>query len=136
MGRKIGAKEVNQERREKILAMVDISVKQIDIANYYGMTKTTVSSIIRSERFEEQEETIGRKKKLSPRDTRSFLEVADKLRFKPVSRIASTYNQFAPILLSTRTVRRTLKENGIQNYTAMPKPYLSPKKYESASSMG
>ena len=127
MGRKIGSKEVGHERRNMILDMVDVGVKQIHVANYYGMPKTTVSGIIRRGRVEKQDETRGAKNKPTPRGTRSLLKVSDNLRFKPVNKIASTFNQFAPISVSLRTVRRTLKENSIQNHTAMSKPYLSPK---------
>lgn len=69
----------------------------------------------------------GRNKRLSPRFTESLLKVVDDLRFKSVSEIASTFSQLAPTSVSIRTVRRTLKENRIQNYTAIRKPCLSPK---------
>ncbi len=127
MGRKLGAKEVTKERRNMILDMVDIGVRQIDIASYYGMPKSTVSNIVKRGRKVNEAETRGRSKKLTPRDTRSLLKVADKLRFKPLHKITSTYNQFAPVNVSINTVRRTLKANGIQNYTAASKPYLSSK---------
>ena len=125
IGLKIVPKEVDHERRCMMLNMVDIGVKHIDIANYYRMPKTSVSSIRRSGRVEKQEETRGRKNKLPYRVTRSLLEVMEKLGFEPAKKIESTFNQFALILTSIRTVRKTLKENGIQNYTAMSKPYLS-----------
>ena len=49
------------------------------------------------------------------------------LRFKEAHINASKYNQFAPNPVSISTVRRTLKVNEIQNYTAASRPYLSPK---------
>ena len=127
MGSKLGSKEVSKERRQIILDMVDIGVKQVDIANYYHMTKSTISNIVKARRIEKEAETRGRNRRLSSRDTRILLKVVDKLRFKPVHRIASTYNQFAPDPVSVRTVRRTLKDNGIRNYRDLSKPYLSPK---------
>ena len=127
MGLKLGSKEVSKERSQMILDMVDIGAKQVGTANYYHMPKSTISNIVKAGRIEKEAETRGRNRKLSSRDTRSLLKVADKLRFKPVHKIASTYNQFAPVPVSVRTVRRTLKDNGIRNYTASSKPYLSPK---------
>ena len=64
---------------------------------------------------------------MSPRDTRKLMKVVDEQRFKPLHTITSTYNQFAPVKVSERTVRRTLKRNGINNYVAVSKPYLSSK---------
>ena len=127
MWRKLGSKEVSKERRQMILDMVDIGVKQVDIANYYHMPESTISNIVKAGRIEKEAKTRVCNRKLSSRDTRSLLKVADKLRFKPVHKIASTYNQFAPVPVSVRTVRRTLKDNGIPNYTASSKLYLSPK---------
>ena len=40
-----------------VLDMLHIWMKQIDIANYYGMPKTRVSSIIICGRVQKQEET-------------------------------------------------------------------------------
>ena len=125
MGLKFGAKEVDNERRSMILDMVDIIVKHIDIANYYRMPKTSVPSTRRSGRVEKQEETGVRKNKLPSRGTRSLLQVSDKLGFKPTNKIESTVKQFALILTSVRTVRQNLKENPLQNLTAMSSPYLS-----------
>ena len=37
------------------------------------------------------------------------------------------YNQIAPTKVSISAIRPTMKANGMQNYTAASKPYLSPK---------
>ena len=55
------------------------------------------------------------------------MKVVDKQLFKTRNTINSTDNQFAPVKVSARTVRRTLKCNGISNYAAVSKPYLSSK---------
>ncbi len=104
--------------------MVDIGLRQVDIAKYYEMPNSTVSNIVKRGRVAKEAETRGRRKKLSPRDTRSLLQVADMLRLEAAHKIGSTYNQFAPIPVSVRTVRRALKANGLKNYTAACKPYL------------
>ena len=128
MRQQIGAQEIDQGRHNMILDMLDIGVVQVHTANYYVTPKTTVSSIIRGGRVEKQYETRGRKKKLSSGGTKSLLKVVDELSFKPVSKIASAFNQFSPIPVSKLTVRHGLKDDGIQNYTAVSKLHLSPKR--------
>ncbi len=59
MGRKIGAKKVAKERRNTILDMVDVGVRQVDIAMYYGVTKSTVSNIVKCGRADKEAETRG-----------------------------------------------------------------------------
>ena len=48
------------------------------------MPKSTGNNIVRCGQVEKENETRGRNKKLSLRDTISSLKVADKLRLKPV----------------------------------------------------
>ena len=85
--------------------IVRIDVKQVDIVQYYDIPKSVVNSIVRCGRVEKENETRGRNKKLSLRDTRSSLKVSNKLRFKLVRNITSKYNQFAPTPMSISTVR-------------------------------
>ncbi len=118
MGRQVGAKQVTKGKRDMILGMVDIGVRQVDIAKYYGMPKSTISNIVKAGCIVRGEETRGRNKRLSSRDIRRLLKVAYEQRFKPVHKITSAYNKFAPKPVSISTVGRTLKENGIRNYVA------------------
>ena len=53
--------------------------------------------------------------------------MVDEERFNLIITITSVYNQFAPVKVSARTVCRTLKSNGINNYVAVSKPYLASK---------
>ena len=46
MCRKRGALEAPTERKEVILAMADVGVRQCDVADYYGMPASTVRSIV------------------------------------------------------------------------------------------
>ncbi len=42
-----------------ILDMVDIGVRQVDIAKYYGMPKSTISNIVKAGRMVRGEGTRG-----------------------------------------------------------------------------
>ena len=57
MERKTGAKEVRKERCDMISDMVDIGVKQVDIAHYYGMLQSTVCNIVSCGCVEKEKET-------------------------------------------------------------------------------
>ena len=124
MGRQVGSKQLSHEVRTSILDMYDVGVKQCDIAEYYKLHRSTVSKIIRRRRIQKSE-SRGRKKILSPRDTRKLMKVVDEQRFKPIHTITATYNQFTPVKFSACTIRRTLKSNRISNYVAVSKPCLS-----------
>ncbi len=47
-------------------------------------------------------------------------------RFKPMHVDKSSYNKFATLKLSSKTIHRYLHKNGPQNYVATVKPFLSP----------
>ena len=123
MGRQVSSKQPSHEFRTSTLDMHDIGAKQCDIAEYYKIHRSKVSKFFKRKRNQESEGR-GRKKILSPRDTRKYTKVVDDQRFKPIHTITSTYNQFVPVKISARTVHRTLKSNGISNYVAVSKPYL------------
>ncbi len=108
-----------------ILDMLDLGVRQVEIAQSYDMPKSTISNIFKCKLVDEEAETRGRNKKISLWDTRSILKVADELHFKPAHKIASTYNRFVPISVRVSPLRGTLKNNGVQNYSAASKPYIS-----------
>ncbi len=75
MGRQVGAKQATKEKRDMILDMVDIGIRQVDIAKYYGMPKFAISNIVKAGRLVKGGETRGRNKKFSSRDIRSLLKL-------------------------------------------------------------
>ena len=127
MGHVKGSKQVSVERRNIILDMNDMVVKQCDIASYYKMPRCKVCNIIKRVRVIKVAETRGRKPKFSRSPQRIILRVADNNRFKPSHVTARDYNKISSITVCTRTVRRCLHSNGIRTYTALYKSYLSPK---------
>ena len=127
MGRQVSSKQPSHEVRTSILDMHDTGAKQCDIAEYYKLDSSKVSKFFKRKRNQESERRSGWKKILSPRDTRKLTKVVDDQRFKPIHTITSTYNQFVAVKIIARTVHRTLKSNGISNYVAVSKSYLSSK---------
>ena len=98
MGRKLGAKQVPEERMNSILDMHAVGVKQVDIVRYYDMPKSTVSTIIKECRttiYGGSSEKRAWKPKLSSRSIRKLLSYARKNRFKPLHVIATEYNTFS-----------------------------------------
>ncbi len=83
MGRPKGAKQVSDERRNMILDMNDISVRQYDIARHYKMPRSTLCNIIRRGHVTKTTETRGRKSKLPERTQRIILCAAENNKFKP-----------------------------------------------------
>ncbi len=77
MGRPKGAKQASDERRNMILDMNDIGVRQCDIARHYKIPRSTVCNIIRRGRFTKTTETRRRKSKLSDRTQRIILRAAE-----------------------------------------------------------
>ena len=78
-------KEVPTERKNAIMELTAVGVKQKHIAQHYNMPQSTVSNIVRRLKDESGNngiETRGRKKKLSPRDVRMLLKCAKKYRLR------------------------------------------------------
>ena len=127
MVRQRGAKEISEERRQTILNMQDIRLRQCDIVQYYIMPQSTVSNIICRGRIPKITKNIELKMKLTSRATRTLLKTVSENKFQSSSVIASIYNKYSYVAISARAVRRTLKRNGIRNYAAASKPFLSSK---------
>ena len=125
MGRPKGSVQVPDERRSAILDLHNIGVRQCDNSTYYGMPQSTVCNITRGGRQPLRIEKRGRKQLPTPRATRSLLEVADELTFESTDTIAKELNEFSPVPVNSRTVRRCLLRNKIRNYVAVSKPHLS-----------
>ena len=130
MGKPRGSKHVSTERKRTILDMHCMGVKQKDIVEYYGMPQSTVSNIIRRgmhNNEKEDAETRGRKPKLSKRAVRTLLKCTKKNRFRSLHSIASEFIESTGIQITTRTLRKYLHQNGVNNYVAVSKPHLSKK---------
>ena len=134
MGRKAGAKQVPEERKETIVEMYAVGVKQKDICECYEMPKSTVCNIVGRGRMNTTDSNIenrGLKPKLTKRSIRSLLSYNTTNRFKPLHTIVAEYNQFAPLSVSLNTVKRYLHKYGLKNYIAASKPFLSTKNIRS-----
>ncbi len=103
-------------------------VKQKVIVQHYRMQQSTVSSTIRR-RSEKgnytRTEKRGRKPKLTSRGIRSLLKCTRENIFKLIRVITARFNEFRAVPIYTRIVWRFLENNGIKNYAAACKPYLT-----------
>ena len=122
MGRVKGSKQVSEETKRCILDAYYMGVRQKDIVQYYQMPQSTVANIIRRGRNTEKR---GRKQKLSDRSIRNLLSCARKNRFCSIHTITAKFNEFSTIKVCVNTVRSILHKNGMKNYVAASKPFLS-----------
>lgn len=117
MARKKGSKQFSGERKNEILYMTGLGVKQCEIAKYYLMPQPTVSNIIKRGRFTRMKKNTdgrGRKIKLCNRGVRVLLQQDKQNSFKPMYSIKSTCNMFATEKLCSSSIRNYLKKYGIQ----------------------
>lgn len=130
MGRKEGSSQVEEERKRTIVHMVQAGLTPTAVANHFCMNRSTVYSILH--RYKQQgtlspTETRGRKKKLDERSMRRLMKYAKSNRFKPLHTITAEFNSNNDYNLCSRSVRRYLRREGINNYVAVSKPHLSMK---------
>ena len=97
------------------------------IVQHFGMLQSTLANIIRrrNEINNEISQRRERKPKLTPKCILSFLNCARENRLKPLRVITAKFNEFRAVPVSKSTVRRVIKEQGISNYVAVYKPFLT-----------
>ena len=127
MARTKGTKEFTVQQKNSISDLTDVGAKQYAIVQHFGMLQSTVANIIRrrNETNNEISERRGCNPKLTPRCIRSLLNCARENRFKPLLVITSKFNEFREVPVNESTVRRVLKQQGISNYVAVCKPFLT-----------
>ncbi len=82
MGRQRGAEKISGERRQTILGIHDIGIRQSDIVRYYEMLQSTVSKIIRRGRIQKRTINSRQKMKLTPRATKTLLKTISENKFQ------------------------------------------------------
>ena len=96
MGRPKGAEEVPTERKNAILELTAVGVKQKHIVKHYGIPQSTASNIVKrlkDKSGNNEMENRDRKKKLWPRSVRLLLKCAKKCRFESLRFITSEFNK-------------------------------------------
>ena len=83
MSLQVGSKELSDEKRNKILSMLDPSVIHCGIAEYHEQLKSTILKIIRCGWLEIETTRKVRKLVLSLSDTSSLMKIIDAWLFKP-----------------------------------------------------
>ena len=107
MGRPKRTNEVPRGRKNAITELTAVDVKQKDIVQHYNMPQSTVSNIVRrlmDNSGNNEIETRGRKKKLSPRDVRMLLKYAEKYRFESLRYVTAEFNKCREESVSMSTV--------------------------------
>ena len=130
MGRKNGAKQVTEQRRTVIVEMVRAGLSQSYVASFYGMPRSSVTSIVRRNRLAAISTPLkrrGPKHQLTERCIRRLLRDVHYHRFQPLHVIAANFRTVTGKRISVSTIRRYIHNQGIESYVAVSKPYLSPR---------
>ncbi|KAF9101464.1 hypothetical protein BGX27_011456 [Mortierella sp. AM989] len=100
------------ELKGRIIGAFEFGMSQADIARKYGLTKQTVSNVIK--KFEDEgtivpKKTQGRRSILSPLDVNKILEYAKENNGCTLQEIANA----CPKKVSTQTIRRVLRAHNV-----------------------
>jgi len=101
-----------------------------DIGKILNHPKSTVGNIIK--KYNEQGSTStelrsGRSKILSECNKRKLINLTKENRNKTLEEIIENFNTAIDITISSRTVQRTLHEEGYSGHAAKKKPFISEK---------
>lgn len=116
--------------RNRILAFADTGMTQTDIAERVGVTRETVSRILKRNRETgslDPGKSTGRPRVSTQRDDRVLGRLARQDRFKSCDRLRAEWTQGANIQASTRTVNRRLMAMGYRARRCAVKPKLTPR---------
>ena len=124
----MGKKPVHPNIRAQIAALHDAGLNQVQISKQLKVSRCCVQSAIKKykklRRFDDLQHT-GRLKKLSGREIRHLKRLVKGDSRISSSKIASDFNTSLPKLVTTRTVRRYLKELGFEYVVKVKKQWLS-----------
>ena len=121
-------KQVSREKKYAISEMVRAGISLRKVATFYNISRDTVASIIRRNQINNSATSKhGRNHMLTERCIRRLIRCVVSNRFKPLFIIANEFRTMRGSKISVRTIRRYLHKNGIYNYAAVSKPYLSRK---------
>ena len=120
-------KNVGNETKFAIVHMSKKGIKQFVIVKYFGISKTTISMILK--KFSAA--TIGSKKwgpkyKLNEAAIRILKRVIIKNNMKPLYLSVTEFKEDCGYKIYIKTIRKYIHKCGIRNYAAASKPYLMP----------
>ena len=97
-----------------------------DVAKKTGVGKSTVSRIVKKLESNKENINTGRPSKLTPRDRRSIVNQIESGKMDNAVEATKFINSVISSQVSTHTVRRALKEEGMRAVVKDKKPYLKP----------
>ena len=124
----MGKKPVHPNIRAHVAALHDAGLNQVQISKQLKASRCCVQNAIKKykklRRFNDLQHT-GRPKKLSGREIRHLKRLVKGDSRISSSKIASDFNTSLPKPVTTRTVRRYLKELGFEYVVKVKKQWLS-----------
>jgi len=114
---------------EGIYDMVAIGTTHWEVAEYYGLSRSTVSKIITRMNTPSQPVKQGRPVVLRGAGMVALEKYIEKNRFIEMDRMAANF-EFQGRKFTKRTLRKRLRELGFGCYTAVQKPFLKEKNIE------
>ena len=126
-------RELTDFERGEIIGLHKGKFSIRDIGKILNHPKSTVGNIIK--KYNEQGSTStelrsGRPKILSECDKRKLINLTKENRNKTLEEITENFNTAIDITISSRTVQRTLHEEGYSGHAAKKKPFISEKNWK------
>lgn len=110
-------KDLSTEQKQTIVCMSKNGLSSRKISDLIGISPNTVQKVLKrnSDRGSvENKERSGRKRLVSDRGDRDLERLVKKNRRQTLSDLTSVFNDSVPEQVSSRIVRRRLKEQGYQ----------------------
>ena len=123
MGRVQSSKDI-PEYGKTCFDMANSGLTHTYIGNYYSMSRSTGTNIVRRNRIASLStiQKSGCKPKLSDRDMRMLRSYAWTSRFELLHTIVSEFKNNIDIEICINTARKYLPQSGLRNYVAVSKP--------------
>src|SRR6185436_18205547 len=121
-------KELTDFERGEIISLYKGKHTQKQIIDILKHPKSTVGDVIK--KYNEQGLTTtlprsGRPKILSERDNRQLIKITKNNRNKTLEEITEDFNEIINKPVSSRTIQRTLHQEGYSGHAAKKKPFIS-----------
>ena len=109
----MGKKFIHPYVRARVVALHNVALNQVQISKQLNVSRSCVENVIKKDkqvgRFDDLKHT-GRPKKLSAREIRHLKRLAKGNSRLSASKIATNLNASLPETVTTRTIRRYLKD--------------------------
>ena len=128
MGRTRGSRNVSEKKKFAAVQLQKQNVTHMTIVNQLHISINTITDLLLRDKLctvAVIEKNRGSPVKLQPRCSRKLLLMVKRNRFFPIQRIASMFRTAKGDSVCVKTIRRICHDNGVRNYSAVSKPYLT-----------